>query len=121
MTINENIIEINGYKAVVSYVPEYKMFRGKFLNTTGYCDFMADTVSSLYQEGEISLTEYLQDCKEANILPFRDNKLKTFTLRYDETLSSKVTQLAKEKGISINHFIVNAIESSLTNLSTQNN
>ncbi|MDH2997147.1 DNA repair protein [Pasteurellaceae bacterium LFhippo2] len=108
-----NIIYIGKYPAIVSYVPEYNMFRGKFLNTTGYCDFMADSVVGLYQEGQISLDEYLQDCLESNIEPFEQEKIKTFTLRYNDTLSELVTQQAKAQGISINSFIIEAIEQHL--------
>ncbi|OOS00925.1 DNA repair protein [Haemophilus paracuniculus] len=108
-----NFIEIGSHKAVISYVPEYKMFRGKFLNTTGYCDFLADSVDGLYQEGEISLQAYLQDCQDLGIEAFKPSKQKTFTLRYDETLSYQVSEQAKLQGVSINHFIVNAIQQQL--------
>ncbi|MDP0344225.1 type II toxin-antitoxin system HicB family antitoxin [Glaesserella parasuis] len=108
-----NIIYIDHYPAIVSYIPELKMFRGKFLNTTGYCDFIADSVVGLYQEGKISLDEYLADCRENGIVAFEQEKQKTFTLRYDETLSELVTQQAKARGISINRLIIEAIEQHL--------
>lgn len=69
-----NFIEIGSHKAVISYVPEYKMFRGKFLNTTGYFDFLADSVDGIYRESEISLQAYLQDCQELGIEAFKSSK-----------------------------------------------
>lgn len=67
-----NFIEIGLHKAVISYVPEYKMFR--FLNTMGYCDFLTDSVDGIYRESEISLQAYLQDCQKLGIEAFKSSK-----------------------------------------------
>ena len=78
-----NSMEIAGQPAVITYVPELNAFRGKFLGLSGYCDFVSDSIQGLQKEGELSLREYLEDCKAAGIEPYaRTEKIKTFTLRY---------------------------------------
>jgi predicted HicB family RNase H-like nuclease len=75
-----NVMEIAGLQAIISYVPEVGMFRGKFLGLSGYCDFVADSIIGLQAEGKISLEEYLEDCRYANIKPYQQReKTKTFT------------------------------------------
>lgn len=64
-----NIIDINGYKAVVSFDPEINMFRGEFVSLSGGADFYSDTVSGLHEEARRSLHIYLEMCKEKGIKP----------------------------------------------------
>lgn len=105
-----NTIKIAGQSAVVSYVPELNAFRGKFLGLTGYCDFVSDSVQGLMQEGEISLREYLDDCRSTGIEPFvRQEKTKTFTLRYPESFGERLNQAAAEYGTSVNSFIIETL------------
>ncbi len=52
----------------------------------------------LQKEGELSLREYLEDCKAAGIEPYaRTEKIKTFTLRYPESLSERLTNAAAQQ------------------------
>ena len=112
-----NFFEIAGQPAVVSFVPELNAMRGKFLGLSGYCDFVADSVEGLKREGEISLSEYLNDCREAGIDPYvRQEKTKTFTLRYNESFAEKLTQAAAEKGKSLNAFIIEILEAQLSRI-----
>ena len=59
-----NIMEINGYRAVIQYAPEIEMFRGEFIGLNGGADFYAKDVDNLRQEGEISLRVFLEMCRE---------------------------------------------------------
>ncbi|MEN2827324.1 type II toxin-antitoxin system HicB family antitoxin [Mannheimia haemolytica] len=42
-----NIMDINGYKAVIAYDPETELFRGEFIGLNGGADFYADNVIQL--------------------------------------------------------------------------
>ncbi|MFE1284126.1 type II toxin-antitoxin system HicB family antitoxin [Klebsiella aerogenes] len=98
-----NSMEIAGQPAVINYVPELNAFRGKFLGLSGYCDFVSDSIQGLQQEGEISLQEYLADCREAGIEPYaQPEKLKTFTLRYPESFGERLSSAAAEEQVSVN-------------------
>lgn len=59
-----NIMDINGYKAVIAYDPETELFRGEFIGLNGGADFYADNVIQLKKEGELSLNIFLELCRE---------------------------------------------------------
>lgn len=105
-----NAMSIAGQPAVISFVPELGMFRGKFLGLSGYCDFVSDSIQGLHKEGEISLREYLEDCSATGIEPYsRQEKIKTFTLRYPESFGERLNQAAAESEVSVNAFIVETL------------
>ena len=58
-----NLMEINGYKAVIIYDSEIEMFRGEFTGINGGADFYADNITNLKKEGAISLQVFLGACK----------------------------------------------------------
>lgn len=102
-----NTMVVAGQPAIISFIPELGAFRGKFLGLSGYCDFVADSYAGLKKEGEISLTEYLADCKENSIDPYEhQEKVKTFTLRYPESFGERLAVAAAERHVSVNSFIV---------------
>lgn len=102
-----NTMVICGQPALIAWIPEINQFRGKFLGLSGYCDFVADSAPGLIHEGEISLKEYLADCKTNGIDPYeREEKMKTFTLRYPESFGERLAIAAAEQRMSVNSFIV---------------
>lgn len=102
-----NTMVICGQPALITWVPEIAQFRGKFLGLSGYCDFVSDSAKGLMQEGEISLNEYLADCKASGIDPYeREEKVKTFTLRYPESFGERLAIAAAERRMSVNSYIV---------------
>lgn len=110
MTKTPNIMNIDGQSAIITYVPELGMFRGKFLGLTGYCDFVADSIEGLKSEGHISLAEFIEDCQQNGIAPFeQDEKVKTFTLRYPESFGERLSIAAAEQQQSVNTFIVETL------------
>ncbi|MCL2893570.1 type II toxin-antitoxin system HicB family antitoxin [Brenneria tiliae] len=105
-----NTMVVAGQPAIISYVPEIGMFRGKFIGLSGYCDFVADSIDGLKNEGEISLREYLQDCQQNGIAPYeQEEKVKTFTLRYPESFGERLAIAAAERQVSVNSFIVETL------------
>jgi len=65
----KNIIEIEGYKAVITFDPDLEMFRGEFVGLNGGADFYAKNTESLKKEAEISLTVFLGECDIYDIPP----------------------------------------------------
>ena len=55
-----NVMEIDGYKAVIKYDSEIGMFRGEFIGLNGGADFYATTVDGLREEGSKSLKVFLE-------------------------------------------------------------
>ncbi|WP_246009179.1 hypothetical protein [Vreelandella nanhaiensis] len=46
-----NLMVIDGYRAVIQYDPEIEMLRVEFVGLNGGADFYADSVSDLRKEG----------------------------------------------------------------------
>jgi predicted HicB family RNase H-like nuclease len=107
-----NIMIIDGHRAVIQYNPEIGMFRGEFINLNGGADFHADSVSALKTEGAESLRVFLQVCAEEGIEPVRSYSGK-FQLRLPEALHAQVTETAASLGVSLNQFVQRSLEHEL--------
>ncbi len=58
-----NVLDVDGYKAVIKYDPEIEMFRGEFVGLNGGADFYAEDIPGLKREGSLSLKVFLEACK----------------------------------------------------------
>ncbi|CAK0777196.1 DNA repair protein [Gammaproteobacteria bacterium] len=98
-----NVMTINGFKAVISFDPEISMFRGEFVGLNGGADFYATDVESLKREGEISLRVFLTMCQEQGIEP-RKHFSGKFVLRLDAEIHEAATIAATAAGKSLNQW-----------------
>lgn len=96
-----NVMEINGYKAVIAYDPDINLFRGEFIELNGGADFYAADVDTLRQEGETSLRVFLEMCQEKGIEPRRSFSGK-FNVRIPPELHAKLAMEAAAEGKSLN-------------------
>lgn len=96
-----NVMEINGYKAVIAYDPDINLFRGEFIELNGGADFYAADVESLRKEGETSLDVFLTMCREKGIEPRRTFSGK-FNVRIPPELHAKLALEAAAEGKSLN-------------------
>jgi predicted HicB family RNase H-like nuclease len=103
-----NVVEIDGEKAVIAFDPEIRMLRGEFVGLNGSADFYAENVHDLIAEGRKSLAVYLDMCREKRIEPRR-----TFSGRFNVRLSpndhAAAVIAAAAAGKSLNEWIVGAI------------
>lgn len=104
-----NIMQINGHKAIISYDPDLNQFRGEFTGLNGGADFYAGSVEALKLEGEQSLQIFLAVCKERGIEPFKNFSGK-FVVRVPTGLHARVTEAANAAGISLNQWVQKALE-----------
>lgn len=104
-----NIMIINGQKAVIAYDPEIEMFRGEFIGLSGGADFYAADVASLKAEGETSLRVYLDMCAEKGIEPYKSYSGK-FNVRIAPNVHSAAVISAAAQGKSLNEWVADAIE-----------
>ncbi len=96
-----NVMEINGYKAVIAYDPDINLFRGEFIELNGGADFYAADVESLRKEGETSLDVFLTMCREKGIEPRRSFSGK-FNVGIPPELHAKLALEAAAEGKSLN-------------------
>ena len=107
-----DIMIIDGHRAVIRYDPEAGAFRGEFINLNGGADFYADSVSALKTEGAESLRTFLAVCAEEGIEPLKHYSGK-FQLRLPEALHAQVTEAAAALGVSLNQFVQRSLEHEL--------
>ena len=103
-----NIMEIDGYHAVIQFDPEIDMFRGEFLDLNGGADFYAQDVSGLRREGAASLKVFLEMCAEDGAEPRRHYSGR-FNVRLQPELHASVSVAAAAEGKSLNQWVADAL------------
>ena len=103
-----NIMNIDGYKAVINYDPEIEMFRGEFANLNGGADFYATDIKGLQKEGKKSLTMFLKMCKEDGVNPLKNYSGK-FNVRLSPDMHADLAVVAASEGKSINQWIIESL------------
>ena len=96
-----NIMEIDGYNAVIAYDPDINLFRGEFIELNGGADFYGADVDTLRKEGHTSLWIFLEMCREKGIEPRRSFSGK-FNVRIPPELHAKLALEAAAEGKSLN-------------------
>ena len=104
-----NMMEINGYKAVIAYDPEIEMFRGEFVSLNGGADFYAKDIEILKKEGFVSLKVFLDMCAEEGIEPHKEYSGK-FNVRIPSNLHAEIVGAATASGKSLNQWIVDTLD-----------
>jgi len=66
-----NVVNIDGHPAVISFDPDIDKFRGEFIGLNGGADFYACSEKELKNEGSISLSVFLDECKKDGIPPYK--------------------------------------------------
>ncbi len=107
-----NLMIINGYKAVINFDPEIDMFRGEFINLNGGADFYATDVDGLHKEGNASLQMFLTMCKEDGVEPEKQYSGK-FNVRLTPDLHADLVVAAAAAGKSINQWISDTLSGSV--------
>ena len=65
----KNVMEIEGYKALIAFDPDTNQYLGEFVDLNGGADFYAADVKSLQREGKVSLKVFLDVCSEDGVEP----------------------------------------------------
>ena len=104
----KNVMQINGYDAVINYDPEIEMFRGEFINLNGGADFYASDIEGLHKEGRASLDMFLRMCEEDGVEPKKSYSGK-FNVRISPKLHEKLVLASSATGKSINQIVVESL------------
>ena len=103
-----NIMNLDGYKAIINYDPVIDKFRGEFVGLNGGADFYATNIEELRVEGKISLKVFLEMCKEEGINPHKDYSGK-FNLRVPPELHAEIAARAAAEGKSLNKCVTDLL------------
>lgn len=104
-----NVMDINGYQAVIAYDPEIEMFRGEFVGLNGSADFYSKDVPGLHVEGEKSLEIFLQMCQEQRIQPTKEFS-GSILLNLSKGTHKAVVTAAEAAGKSLDQWATEAFE-----------
>ena len=104
-----NMMEINGYRSVITYDPEIEMFRGEFVGLNGGADFYASDIKSLKKEGSVSLKVFLDMCNEEGVEPRKEYSGK-FNVRVPSSLHADIASAASADGKSLNQWVIEALD-----------
>ena len=97
----KNVMEIDGYKALIAFDPETNQFRGEFVDLNGGADFYAVDVTSLQREGKVSLKVFLDMCREDGVEPRKSYSGKLM-VRLPAVLHERAAVSAALQGKSLN-------------------
>lgn len=109
-----NVMEFDGYRAVIQYDPEIELFRGEFIGLNGGADFYAKDIDGLRREGQLSLKVFLEMCQEDGVEPRKEYSGK-FNLRVPSQVHEELAAAAASSGKSLNQWVrdvlINATQS----------
>ena len=104
----KNVMEINGYKAVIAFDPETNLFRGEVIDINGGADFYATDVKSLHREGAVSLKVFLDMCQEDGVQPGKNYSGKLM-VRLPVELHQRAAVSAASHGKSLNAWFADVV------------
>ncbi len=107
--MNKNMINVDGFNAIVTFDSDSNMLHGEFIGLNGGADFFATNTEDLHKEAKISLSTFLDVCKEQGIEPVKNYSGK-FNTRIAPKLHEKLFIAATSQGKSINEVVNEAIE-----------
>lgn len=107
-------MQYKGYAAAVEYDDSTATFHGSIINSGPYpiATFEATDVAGLHEEFHRSVDDYLAWCEEDGVEPRRPYSGK-LNVRLGSDLHRRAALTAAESGVSLNNWIVQALEQSL--------
>ena len=104
----KNVMDINGYKALIAFDPETNLFRGEYIDINGGADFYAADVKSLHREGAVSLKVFLDMCREDGVEPHKNYSGKLM-VRLPAELHQRAAVSAASHGKSLNAWFADVV------------
>lgn len=99
-----NIIEYNGYQAVIEYSAEDATLFGKVMDIDDRILFEIEDPGKAEEVFKDVIEDYLEMCKEVSKEPCKPYK-GSFNVRISPELHKKAVQAARKKHISLNAFV----------------
>ena len=108
------MMEYKGYIAAVEFDESVDRLHGRVVNSGSYpiATFEATDVEGIRGEFQRSIDEYIESCKEDGIEPRKPFSGK-LNVRLGPDLHQRVARSAAESGLSLNRWIMQALEKSL--------
>lgn len=105
----KNVLNVDGFDAVIAYDPDVNQFRGEFVGLNGGASFYASDIEGLKREAKESLRVFLEVCAEEGIEP-RKSYSGRFNVRLSPQMHAAAAKAAQAQSVSLNDWVVKAIE-----------
>ena len=106
------MMEYKGYHAQIEFDAEDEIFTGNVYGITDSLYFHGTSVDELETMFHQSIDNYLAMCEETGKAPDKEFK-GSFNVRISPDLHRQIAIYAAQEGISLNQYVVRALESSL--------
>jgi predicted HicB family RNase H-like nuclease len=101
-----------GYKAIVEYDEQDRLFVGRVINTLDVIAFDGSSVEELESSFHAAVDEYLEDCRTSGKTPDKPFSGR-FNLRISPDLHRQAAAKAEKEGISLNTLVEKALQNVL--------
>ena len=110
--MKKTMLEYNGYHASVEFDAEDKIFVGEVFGITDSLNFHGESVSELEEMFKQCIDNYLEVCEKIGKEPDKEFK-GSFNVRITPELHKRAALEAANQKITLNQYVLNAIENSL--------
>ena len=111
------MMEYKGYHATIRYSDEDGLLIGEGFGINDMLSFHGSSVQELESMFHQSIDNYLETCREFGKEPEKEYKGQ-FNVRIPSSLHRAAALYARERNISLNEFVTEAIQDEITKLST---
>ena len=106
------MMEYRTYHARIEYDADDALFIGRVFGITDSLNFHGTSVQELEEMFLQSVDNYLAMCKETGKIPDKEFK-GSFNVRISPELHKEISIQAAEEGITLNQYVLRALENSL--------
>lgn len=110
--MENNILEYKGYFSKVQYSSKDNILHGKIEGIADLITFESNKCDEIMKEFQAAVDDYLEFCQEVGKSPERPYK-GSFNIRIPPELHKRADIAAKKNGITLNQFVLQAIENHL--------
>lgn len=110
--MNVNELSYKDYLGTVEWSEEDNVFHGRVLGIQAHIFYEGKDINDLRKDFIDAVESYLDYCYSKNLKPEKPYK-GSFNVRVDPKLHSKAVEKAKEKGVSLNKLVTEALQAYL--------
>lgn len=105
----EKMLHYNDYYGTINFSVEDNILYGKVIGIKGVLSYEGRTLEELNEDFKNTVNEYINDCKERNIIPQKSYK-GSFNVRLNPDLHRDLAIYAKKNDESLNSAVEKAIK-----------
>ena len=108
-----NTLKYKGYVGSIEFSEEDSIFFGKVLGIRALLSYEGESATELIKDFHDAVDGYLSMCKEEGVEPEKAFK-GSFNVRIAPELHREIAMLAAQRHISLNQYVAEALQGSLT-------